>query len=196
MSAAALIAEAISAGGCSLDVIVDGMPMVVVFSPNAAEHERRAALDAGAVTSRRLLHALWAVPGGLRWPVAAVAAEDVRTLVQEGQAFATVGDSHVERHYRPAGEIEAVATFRRCLRDAVDAAAALPPIFRRYAVAQQMPRQTAGVLEDAARYGIGILLPNGSVGPVRAGEPELGIPSVYRWWIAEVAYRAWLPKAH
>lgn len=196
MSAAVSVGEAISEGGCSLDVIVDGQPLVVVFSPDVAEHKRRTELATGAVTSRRLLHALWAVPAGLTWPTSAVAAEDVRTLEREGHGFATVRDGHVERHFQPAGQVEAIVTFRRRLSDAVAAAAAFPPVFRRYAVARHMPKRPADTFGDAERYGVGVLFPDGSHGPVRAVEPIVGVPAVYRWWFAEVAYRAWLPNAH
>lgn len=196
MSAAVSVAAAISAAGCSLDVIVDGQHLVVVFSPDMPEHKRRTELAAGAATSRRLLHALWAVPAGLTWPTSAVAVEDVGTLEREGHGFATVRDGHVERHYQPAGKVEAVATFRRQLSDSVAAAAAFPPVFRRYAAARHMPKQPAYTFADAERYGVGVLLPDGSHGPVRAAKPIVGVPAVYRWWFAEVAYRAWLLNAH
>ena len=41
-----------------LDVIVDGQPLVVVFSPDVAEHTRRTEFPAGAVTSALLIFAL------------------------------------------------------------------------------------------------------------------------------------------
>jgi hypothetical protein len=197
MSAAASVADAISAGGYAVDVVVEGRRLVVVFTPDAAEHQRRADCDAGAVKSRRLLHALWALPADLRWPASAVTSDDVATLEHEGPGFVTVADGHVERHYRPAGRVDAIVTCRRHLSDAVAAAASFPPVFRRYAMAERTPKQTADMYADAEQCGVGILLADGTHGPVPAAEPIVGVPAVYRWWLAEVAYDAWLPpKAH
>lgn len=180
-----------------VDAVVGGHRVVLGFVLNRSEHQRRIAAGVGAVTSRRLLHALWDLPHHLPWPTDAIDPVDTATLLHDGHGLVTFGEDLLTRTYAPAGRIRAVATVRRRLGDAVAAVTPFPPVFRRYAVSTSMTLSDETAARAAVVAGIGVIAGSGtSTMFVESAEPLVGAPGVYRWWLAEVCYRAWLPNAH
>jgi hypothetical protein len=179
---------------------LDGRSVLMAFRPQIDEHRRREREGLGAVISRRSLHALWDLPQGLGWPLGAVDALDEQTLRAEGRGLARFDAETITREYEPAGTVEALAVVRHRLRDAVDAIRGLPPTVQRYAIAATRSRADAGISAMADRMGVGTVILDG-VTPVplnRAAPAHVGVPGIYRWWLAEVAYGSWLqaPNAH
>jgi hypothetical protein len=183
--------------GAAHDVVtavLDGRVVLMAFEVDAAEHERRGQRPYGAVRSRGLLHALWALPEGIAWPVSGLSRLDADTLKDEGDGFVTWIDESVVRLYRPAGHVWAVGLASKRLIDAVATASQFPPIFRRYAVAAKATRSDPDAIAAARTVGVGVAVtgPDGLNVVGRAEPARTGVPGIYRWWLAEMAYRSWL----
>lgn len=174
--------------------VLDGREVFMAIELDATEHVRRLDRSLGPVRSRGLLHALWALPEGLAWPVSGLGQLDSDTLKLEGGGFVTVNGQSITRVYRPAGRVRAVGVASKRLLAAVAGASQLPPIFRRYAIATRAGRRDLDAVVAAQTVGVGAAVtgPEGLRVLARA-EPSLaGVPGVYRWWLAELAYRSWL----
>ncbi len=182
-----------------VDAELQGHAALLVFEPDATEHARRTDTSVGAVRSRGLLHALWALPGGQDWPRSALDQRDVDTLDQEGAGFVAARRDSLTRLYQPAGRVHAVAVGSPRLCEAVGRTAELPPIVRRYAIAIHSTAHDADAARTASSCGIGAALLTSKglseLTPARAA--HTGVPAVYRWWLSEIAYDAWLhTRAH
>ena len=92
----------------------------------------------------------------------------------------------------------AVGAMATSARAAVTAVGGYPTIFKRFALVSGATVDPYEV--DRARgYGIGVshLVDDEWVSVLEPGSAELGVPAVYRWWIAEIAYRNYLAsEAH
>ena len=193
IATADVMAATRSGGSASLVwTTLDGKDVGLLFEVDRSEHRRRVDLGVGAVGSRRLLHALWELPGAVAWPVDATDPVDVATLEADGAGFVDIDHNTITRLYEPAGAVRAVVVVRSRLADAVRSASLMPPIFHRLAVATLQ----AGVAEAVAcarSVGVGAAVCTASELDLRVApaEPMLGVPGVYRWWLAEVAYQGW-----
>ncbi len=174
--------------------VLDGRHVLMAFELDVSEHTRRIEQSVGPVRSRGLLHALWSLPEDLAWPESGLDRIDAETLRREGKGFVAVTRGSVTRVYRPAGGVRAVGLAGRRLVDVVGAACQFPPIFRRYAIATRTGRSDVEAIKMAQAVGVGAAVTCSERLRVvaRADAARAGVPSVYRWWLAEVAYRAWL----
>lgn len=199
--AADLVAAYLADGAADdvVPVVIDGRALLMAFELDASEHQRRVDQSLGPVRSRGLLHTLWALPHGLAWPTSGLDRHDARMLRDHGGGFATLNGGSATRHYLPAGRVRAVGIASRRLTDAVATASQFPPIFRRYALAGRRSRSDHDAAVSAKVIGVGaaVTSPDGLRILARAEPPKRGVPGVYRWWLAEVAYRSWLQaKVH
>ncbi len=177
-----------------VSLVLEGRSIVFALELDSAEHKRRGERRLGGITSRGLLHALWALPEAIEWPTASVSEPDVRTLEQDGRGLVVSRRGTIRREYRPAGAIRAVALLGRSLEDAVVGIGGFPPIFRRYAVASRPTAQDDHAVSVANEIGAGAATATGRglLVHTRSAPPLIGVPAVYRWWLAERAYSAWL----
>lgn len=191
------IAATYIADGSGNDVVpavLDGRAMLMSFELDAIEHARRLEQSLGPLQSRSLLHALWALPEEITWPISGVNRLDVETLEREGHGYITKESGFINRVYRPAGQVRAIGLASRRLVDAVVTASQFPPIFRRYALSTRAGSSDLDATAIALNVGVGAAIAHldGVNVLTQAKPPKIGVPSVYRWWLAEVAYRGWL----
>ncbi len=184
---------------CGLEVRLrlDGRSVVAVIEIDPAEHLRRLELGVGAVTSTGLLHALWLLPSMIPVQPTALPEIKVARLRQADGVCAETG-AGLERTYSPIGRVLALGASGANAQRVLDHVAMLPPIFRRAALVRPLPPTARGRLAQralSARVGLAIY-EEGIVDEVvvPAPEPIRGIPGVYRWWIAELVYGAWLQE--
>ena len=173
-------------------VTIDGMRLAIAFEPDFAEHNRRHALGVGAVTATSVLHGLWLLPNGVPVPAAALP-DHKRDRLSRFPALVTSIDDHFRRTYEPPGVVRALAGGGRSARRAVDRVARFSPIFYRYAVVKG-DHSLPAVITYAAKKGVGVLQTDRGEGRLVSSAPGAvrGVPAVYRWWVAELAYEAWL----
>ena len=175
-------------GSVLVDVAVEGAPWVLGIAVDDLEAQRRG--TGGAVVDRRLLHALWELPGGVDVPAYGIDEDDLDVLRRFGDGHvSSVGDC-LRREFRPACTVtHSVGVARRGV-DAIRRACAAPPIYTRVAVARRI---TQGDIDLAILKGVGLIAADGSSADVlvEARARVIGSPAVYRWWIAELAYDAW-----
>ena len=159
---------------------------------------RRDCAGMGAVTSRGLLHALWSVPHEIPVPWLALSPLDRFTLESEGKGWVELNPRHVIRRYQPPGVVRTVSVSDESLPRAIIRVGARPPVFERIALWKRTsattPRIRRATLDRARLLGIGVAVSDPSgVSELLAPQPaEMGVPSVYRWWQAELAYQSWL----
>lgn len=180
--------------GCQVvPLSIEGRSVLAAFEPNLDEHHRRRAVGITAVRSRRLLHALWALPRELPWPASALDPDDLSTLVAEGAGAVELGDQ-VVRRYQPAGQVRAVGVRSKWLGDSVQRVGMMPPIFVRYAIATSRHDSDERAASVAAELGVGVATdePSGVTVHSEPAAAQTGVPGVYRWWLSEAAYAAWL----
>jgi hypothetical protein len=183
------------AGGQAIEVVpavLDGRTVLLGLELDMAEHSRRLESSAAA-PSRGLLHALWALPAGHPCPASSLDRLDADTLEIEGRGFVTNSGGSITRTYRPAGHVRAIGVVSRRLADAVAAAGQFPPIFRRYAISMRAASADNHAVTAARAVGVGAAVTaSGRLRELVGVEtPRVGVPAVYRWWLAEVAYRSW-----
>ena len=141
---------------------VEGQEVFLAFDVDLAEHTRRRAHAVGAVHSRRLLHALWALPIGIAWVVASLDDCDVATLENEGAGFVEMADDVAERLSPPAWPGHGVGLGRRSVADALVAAGRFPPIYRRYGIGSVVSPKGGEALAAAENMGVGAILAAGT----------------------------------
>jgi hypothetical protein len=172
---------------------IDGAPIFAAFELNLAEHRRRVALNVGALTSTPLLHGLWLLPEGVPVPVSALPDVKVERLRSAPHSVAE-SDAGFERLYSPAGVVRAVAFVGRDAARAIERAIKFTPIHQRLVVVPNLPAIASRIESMAREWGVGLIEVDAGSTRVRlpARRAEQGVPSVYRWWIAELAYSRWL----
>ena len=179
--------------GCAVvELQVDGARFAVDFVLDEHEHRSRSALGLGPATNTGLLHALWELPEGVPVRADRLTEQNVATLRDLGVGYVR-GTDVLTRTFNPVGSIRSVLVVTNSMEMAVAGVARLPPIFRRLAVAFRRPDKRAFATNARASTGIGRVL-MGSGGAEVLAEPEAairGVPAVYRWWLAELAYRNW-----
>jgi hypothetical protein len=182
---------------------VDGASYHVGLRIDWVEHARRGRTGLGALTSSGLLHALWGLPWGIPVARAALSELDRHTIENEGQGWVEGHGPSLVRRYAPSGAVASVAVRHRSLSGAIARAGAHPPTVRRIAIwdrASSAPvRPDPLQLVRASTLGIGISVCSGGGGGaavelVAPAEAIVGLPAVFRWWQAELAYRNWLMR--
>lgn len=167
---------------------------------NQDEHADRRQRGLGAVSSTGLLHALWSLPAGITFPRSALDPLDLATLTEIGQSWVDLDEISITRRYRPIGTVELVAVAHSSLAQAAARVGEHPASFQRLAVWLTSRRPPATKrppsFETAQARGIGVAAV-GDWGCSVLGAPAAkvaGRPAVYRWWLAELAYRNWLTQ--
>jgi hypothetical protein len=172
---------------------LDGRPLIAAFEVDPAEHTRRLTLGAGAVASRSVLHGLWLLPAGI--PVQADEIPAVkRRRLRDSSHFAAETELGFERLYSPAGIVRAVAFAGSDPTRCVEQAIRFTPIVQRVVVTDPDMPASNEARRLALEFGVGII-EAGKRENVMVEQPAdavVGVPAVYRWWIAELAYEAWL----
>jgi len=176
-----------------VDLRIDGVRALAAFEPCASEHQRRQGLGLGAVTATSLLHGLWLLPEGIPVIMGDLPDHKLDRLVSARHLVTLMGGSLV-RDYVPAGVVRSVAFFGTTLQVGIKRALRFTPIVRRLVVVSDSQRADASSLATAATFGIGVIQAReGGVQLLVDAAPAVtGVPAVYRWWIAEVAYERWL----
>jgi len=179
------------------ELSIESRRLFASLALSRVEHHRRQEIGAGAVTSTGLLHALWELPAGVPIPWNVLSGRDADTLRFHGSRWVQDDGACVVRRYEPAGKLRVVAIHDERLGRALERVARVPPVYERVAVWTRSGRRRGAPeahLAMAAMLGIGIVAveddkPSVLVHPAPA---QPGMPSVYRWWMAELAYRNWL----
>jgi hypothetical protein len=177
---------------------VDGNSFLAGLRITNGEHNRRRRLGVGAATSTGLLHTLWALPHGVPVLRSSLPERDQMTLNHEGFGWIDDDGCTVRRTYEPPGTVGTVIVIDTSLSRAVHRVASHPSTTRRIAVWQRQserpPRPRRDQVERARSLGIGIyIVEHGRCSEVLGAAPALtGLPAVFRWWQAELAYRNWL----
>jgi hypothetical protein len=180
------------------ELCVDSHSFSAVLQLDLEEHADRQHRGLGAVDATGLLHALWTLPHGIGFPRSVIDPLDLRTLAEQGTPWVEDDCGSIRRRYRPIGTVDLVAVAHSSLSRAVSRVAEHPPSFRRLAIwltdSSPIRTGTGHAFESAANRGIGIAAV-GDWGCALLLEPAArvtGRPAVYRWWLAEIAYRNWL----
>ena len=176
-----------------VDLTIDKVHMLAAFEPDENEHMRRSGLDVGAVTSTALLHGLWLLPADVPVPVDEVP-DHKRHRLEQARHFVDVADACFERLYSPPGAVRAVAFVGTRLSRSLQQAARFTPIVQRFAVSDGPMRLSTSATRNAQQRGVGLVehvdgTPRVLLAP---RPPKRGVPAVYRWWMAELAYSNWL----
>lgn len=177
-------------------VHLDGQRLIAAFQLDAHEHDRRSGLGIGAVTSRPVLHGLWLLPAGIPVPADALPAVKRRRL-RAAPHFAVEGEAGFARLYSPPGVVRTIAFTGPDPTLCVLRAVRFTPIVERIVVSHRAMPLPVDARRLSDRFGIGVIEVSGDEICVVA-EPEravVGVPAVYRWWIAELAYESWLQQS-
>jgi hypothetical protein len=180
-------------GDSAVEVCLDGVRAAVSFRPDGAEHRRRMDADVSAVTSLALLHALWLLPAGFPVPPSDIPPAKAKLLLEAPQHVDLVKGSFVRR-YQAAGKVDVVGLTGRHGDKVIARAIRCSPIFRRLALLGPTTSEPSRASLAAAReWGIGVIsVAEDELEVVVAAAPGvLGIPSVYRWWVSELAYSSY-----
>lgn len=175
-------------------VQIDGASMLVGFELDLVEHERRTRFGLGALISTELLHGLWLLPSGVPVPLSAVPPTKVERL-RAAAHLVVETRSGFERLYSPPGVVRSVAFVGRNAERLVQRSIRFTPIFHRVAVVVDGSEPLSSRVECTAReWAVGIVEVNSGAArcALSPGPAETGVPSVYRWWMAELAYQSWL----
>ena len=174
---------------------IDGLAMIGALEVCSTEHERRMQAGIGAITSPGLLHGLWLLPPHVPTPAAALPEVKIQRL-RAAPHTAVETAAGLERTYSPPGVLRSVAFCGYSTAQAVDRAARFTPIIQRFALVSGRQQPVALSTEYLAReWGVGIVDLQCDSYPevlVPASPAVTGVPSVYRWWVAELAYERYL----
>lgn len=175
---------------------LEGKEMAAAFDPDVGEHARRSSAGAGAVTSRALLHGLWLLPTGVPVPTAAIP-ERKRQHLRAAGHFAHEDGGCLERLYSPAGAVRAIAIAGADIERSVSQAIRFTPIVQRVVVTDVTTRPSPATLGLAEEWGVGVVTAreNGCDVLCHPAPAVVGVPAVYRWWLAELAYEGWLQQS-
>ena len=194
---AQLAADALAAA-TGLDVVTvrfDRSPMLAAVQIHPDEHARRQHNTITSVIDTGLLHGLWLLsPFGVT-PRDQIPAVKQGRLDRAPQHVTRVRGGY-RRLYQPPATLRAVGFRGVDTLRAVRRALQYPPIVWRYAIIDRLhatiSSRTAAL---ATEWEVGVLALAGDSRfdqLVPPGSPHTGVPGVYRWWIAEHAYAAWL----
>ncbi len=174
---------------------INGSKLHATFELCPSEHERRSQQGVGAITSRALLCGLWLLPSGA--PIAAEALPDAKVDRLRAAPYAVIATAAgLERTYSPPGVLRSVMFSGKKVERSVGRALRFTPIVQRSVLIDEGHRPIPSPVEYLAReWGVGIIALNEQTPSevlVPAMPAEMGVPSVYRWWLAELAYERYL----
>ena len=172
---------------------IDGASMLVGFELDLVEHERRTRLGLGVLTSTELLHGLWLLPSGVPVPLGALPPNKVERLRAASHSAVETRIGFERLYTARRGSLRGVR-WRNADR-LVQRSIRFTPIFQRIAVVVDGSKPLSPRVECTAReWAVGIVEVNSGTATcaLPAGPAETGVPSVYRWWMAELAYESWL----
>ncbi len=191
----AVEANQLPIGSPVVSISIEGSKMLAAFELDPKEYKRRQRIGVGAITSKALLHGLWSLPTGGFVPSEAL--PDVKV-----QRLRTAPHSVIEtdrgfwRTYDPPGTLRSVAFDGSSVDRSVHRAIRFTPIVQRFVLTHGSNEPVPWPIECLAReWGVGIIDVEQKDGPrviVPASPAEIGVPSVYRWWLAELAYKNYL----
>ena len=177
---------------------IDGQPIIGGLALYVDEHERRLSAGIGAVTCRALLHGLWLLPSWGWTPPELLPDIKVQRL-RAAPHVAIETDGGFVRTYEPPGVVRSVAFSGKSIERSVHRAARFTPIVQRFVFVDEEHQSVPVAVEWRAReWGVGIIRIRQESSPqtlVPAIPAEIGVPSVYRWWVAELAYARYLRKS-
>jgi hypothetical protein len=179
-----------------VSLAIDGLRVAASFDLNEGEHHRRSLLGVGPVTSLSLLHSLWMIPAGGFVPARSLPSAKV-ALLRTASDAAVETNSGFERLYSPPGFVRSIGFAGRHAENVISQAIRFTPIFQRVAVLpQSVKRPSSALLATAREWGVGVYYADAIEVEtvVEPAEAVRGRPAVYRWWIAELAYRSWLQR--
>jgi hypothetical protein len=89
--------------------------------------------------------------------------------------------------------VRAVAGVAKSFRGALAKLAGIPPIYGRVAVCTGGDEPTAALRERAAQSGVGLVTVADGLSHSWCAtiDPVIGVPAIYRWWVAEIVYDSW-----
>ena len=173
-------------------LILNGAHVFGELEVDDFEHARREAIGIGSVTSTGLLHALWKVapcPGGVD---NALSQADRHTLGAAHPGLAFEHNGVFSRAYRPSVRIKLLVTLRVRADPAIRRSLAMPPIFQRLAIWKTGSQDSVAPMSAyAADRGVGQLQLSNPDKPrliAMPGPPVPSVPTVYQWWLSELAY--------
>ena len=188
---------------CSTFAQITGLPSVEAYVGRSViaamevdrnEAKRRENLGIGAITSTPLLHGLWLLPHGMVFSLSRAHQRKAELLRDAPYAANAIGDQF-QRTYQPPGTVKAIAVADRRIPSGVRRVAPwVPKIFERWVVLPEAPKRMSALSARlTSMHGIGVIAPDEHGEPqtiLSAASATLGIPHVYRWWIAEVVWEA------
>lgn len=174
-------------------VQLDGTEYLACLQYDEDERNRRTSLGIGAVTSTGTLHALWATSSS---PVSPTALDepDLDTLGSLPETLVSYDhNGDLIREYHPIGEITSLCAFDDSTSRGIKKAARIPPIFERILI--WIGQESEPALDDRTltlarrtRTGIVSLCDTNVEELIQPYDRIPGVPAVYRWWLAELAY--------
>lgn len=167
---------------------LDGTQALIALELDVVEHDRRAALGAGAVDSLSLLHGLWMLPAGGTVDVASVPDVKLRALRDAVHHVSVIDSERLARTYSPAGVVRAVGFVGRSVERAIRRAARFTPIVERVVLVEPGVVVAGRAAREALEWGVGLVDTEQGELVVPGLQAVKGVPAVYRWWLAELAY--------
>lgn len=178
--------------GPLVNLMLQGAPVVLKIALDWSEHRRRLTHRVGAITSTGLLHALWSIPPSPSGIREVPSSEHLALLRDAPEMLVSQSDNRLTRTYNPAVRVLLVAVPRQYARTALRTALAMPPMFERLALWREHTGPAGHALSSYARdRGIGQLHLRDDREPRTIALPDPPIPatpSVFNWWISEIAY--------
>lgn len=178
------------------DAELDGVRYLLRLRIDPVEADRRRSYRLGGVVDTGVLHALWSLH---RSPMDRehLDPRDIATLGNCDPGLVAHSRKQVGSLYSPIGAVDLIAARRSGPSLAVQRALALPPIFRRVAIWQRdnaLSIRKPELQDRARRDGVGLVESDEeSASLLSYPRPAIkGVPGVYRWLVAELAYKSWL----
>lgn len=170
--------------------------VIAAMEIDRTEIARRRALGIGAITDTALLHGLWLLPHGIECPLSSE--HDHKADRIRDAPYAAIADGNLfVRTYQPPGTVRAVAVADRSIPSGARRVHPwVSTIFERWIVLREPPKRMSAIAGRlTSMHGIGVIAANADSGAAamvirQPAPPVVGIPHVYRWWIAEVVWDA------
>lgn len=195
---ALLISPAMSGSDAHViaDARLEGVQYLLRLRIDPLEEDRRKFYRLGGVVDTGVLHALWSLhpsPSDSEY----LESRNAATLGRCDPGLVAHGGRQLVRLYNPIGAVDLVAARRSVPSLAIQRALAMPPIFKRVAIWQRkdsLGSRELAVMDRARRDGVGLVESDDETAALLSYPREAieGVPSVYRWLVAELAYESWL----
>ena len=194
---ALLVSSAMAASDSHViaDVRLDGVQYLLRLSIDPAEEARRSRYRLGGVVNTGVLHALWSLQES---PAdrGHLDPRDIATLERCDPGLVVLSGKQMVRLYKPIGVVDLIASRRLGPSLAIARALVMPPIFQRVAIWRRdsLGNSEFAFMDRARRDGVGLIESDDDTTTVLSHpRPAVrGVPGVYRWLVAELAYDSWL----